>query len=371
MPSHRLRPEAQSAIDLDRRILEFIATASAGEDEFNRLALDLFEYQYQANEPYRRYCDRFGVSPASAERWTQVPAIPTSAFAPLRLACFQPDRTRWTFFSSGTTRSNRSRLELEDTALYDASLAAHFRERVLPDRPRIRMLALAPSAKDAPHSSLSYMLSAISRTFGTARDGFFMHGDALDFAGAIDALRGASEPVLVAATAFAFVHFFDRCAREDLRFALPAGSRVIETGGFKGKSRSVERDELYGWFVRVLGVPRELCAAEYGMCELGSQWYDANIADSFARRTPRYGVKVGPHWARARIVDPVSAQPLPKGETGLLQVFDLSNRGSVCAVLTGDLAREADGGLELLGRAPGEPPKGCSIAVDAALSVRA
>jgi hypothetical protein len=82
-------------------------------------------------------------------------------------------------------------------------------------------------------------------------------------------------------------------------------------------------------------------------------------------------VKVGPHWTRSLIVDPVSAEPVPKGQTGLLRVFDVSNRGSVCAVLTGDLAREVDGGLELFGRAPGEPPKGCSIAVDAALSVRA
>jgi hypothetical protein len=52
----------------------------------------------------------------------------------------------------------------------------------------------------------------------------------------------------------------------------------------------------------------------------------------------------------------------------LLQIFDLSNRGSVAAVLTGDLAHEIDGGFELLGRAPGEPPKGCSIAIDAALN---
>jgi len=128
---------------------------------------------------------------------------------------------------------------------------------------------------------------------------------------------------------------------------------------------------LYDWFTSLLGVPRELCISEYGMCELGSQWYDANLEDFVAGRTLRPRVKIGPHWARTLVVDPVTAEPVARGKAGLLQIFDLSNRGSVAAVLTGDLAREVDGGFELLGRAPGEPPKGCSIAIDAALSSHA
>jgi len=368
MPSHRLAPAADRANELDRRILEFIATAGPGDDAFDRLARDVFAYQYAASAPYRRYCDRFEVTPACISHWTQIPALPTSAFAPLRLACFPPERARVTFFSSGTTRGERSRVELEHTALYDASLLTHFRALVLPDRARMRMIVLAPSSADAPHSSLSYMFSKISETFGTPQDGFFIKGDTLDFEGAVRALQSAQEPVLVAGTAFGFVHFFDRCEARDVRIALPAGSRIMETGGFKGKSRAVEREQLYGWFERVLGVARGWCTSEYGMCELGSQWYEPTIADTLAGQTPRFGLKVGPHWARTTIVDPVSASPLSKGASGLLRVFDLSNRGSVCALLTGDAACEADGGFELLGRAPGEPPKGCSIAIDAALS---
>jgi hypothetical protein len=103
------------------------------------------------------------------------------------------------------------------------------------------------------------------------------------------------------------------------------------------------------------------------MCELGSQWYDTNLADVSAGRKPRRHVKIGPHWTRTLIVDPVTNLPLASGETGLLQIFDMSNRGSVAAVLTGDLARERDGGIEIVGRHPGAPPKGCSIAADANL----
>lgn len=359
---------APAALELDRRIVDFIAQSGADDESFDRLALDLFAYQFAANPAYERYCERLGGTPGQVRRWEDVPAIPTSAFAHMRLACFPPERTRVTFVSSGTTRAGRARHELENTTLYDASLLAHFRRCVLPDVASMQTIALSPSFARAPHSSLAYMLSKISEIFGTEDDGFFVDGDVLDFGGASTALRDALRPVLVAGTAFGFVHFFDRCRETGTRFALPAGSRVIETGGFKGKSREVGREELYDWFSEVLGVPRDLCAAEYGMCELGSQWYDANISDALAGRAIRTAHKVGPHWARTRVVDPVSAQPVPHGQSGLLQVFDLSNRGSVAAILTGDLVREVDGGFELIGRGPGEPPKGCSIAIDAALS---
>jgi hypothetical protein len=103
------------------------------------------------------------------------------------------------------------------------------------------------------------------------------------------------------------------------------------------------------------------------MCELGSQWYDANLADVSAGRESRHHVKLGPRWTRTVIVDPVTALPLQPGEPGLLRIFDLTNRGSVAAILTGDIARERDGGIEILGRHPGAPPKGCSIAADAML----
>jgi len=234
----------------------------------------------------------------------------------------------------------------------------------------MQMIVLSPPHSEAPHSSLAYMLSKISQRFGTLHDGFFVRNDALDVEGAVRALQQATAPVLVAGTAFAFVHFFDRCAADGTRFAPPLGSRVIETGGIKGKSREVARDELYEWFTRYLGVARDMCASEYGMCELGSQWYDANLADCLAGRSPRRNLKVGAPWTRTLVVDPVSTAPVPDGERGLLQVFDLSNRGSVAAILTGDLARCVAGGFELLGRAPGEPPKGCSAAIDAALSGR-
>ena len=361
---------------LDEQILRYIASDTPSDAEFKRLALECFAYQYERCEPYRRFCDRQGRTPKDAVTWLDVPAVQTASFATARLACFPRERTAIEFHSSGTTSSGErsSTLELDSPALYEASLVAHFRRRILPEASKMRIIALMPSRADAPNSSLSYMVQHLIDTVGAPRSGFFIEDGRLAFDSLFEALV-RREPALIFGTAFAFVHLLDRCRAVGHRFRLPSGSRVIETGGFKGRSREVPRSELYAAFVDFLGVPRQMCASEYGMCELGSQWYDASIEDMLAHRaslgsshpnalSDRLDLKVGPHWAKSIVVDPVTAQPVERGTEGLIHIFDLSNRGSVCALLTGDLGVEREGGFVLLGRSPGAPPKGCSIDAD-------
>ncbi len=53
------------------------------------------------------------------------------------------------------------------------------------------------------------------------------------------------QPVCLAATAFALVHLLDALDAHRPARHVPPGSRVMETGGFKGRSRTVPREELY------------------------------------------------------------------------------------------------------------------------------
>lgn len=363
--------QPDNAGELDRRILAFMQRPDGGEAQFEALALALFGYQYRCNEAYRRYCDQRGAPPHEVCNWRHIPAVTAAAFGAARLATFPPERARYVFESSGTTRSGDrpSRHELEDTTLYDASLLAHFRRCVMPDRARMPMLLFSPSYEEAPHSSLAYMLAKIFACFAS-EGGFLIVNGAIAHERAVRALQAAEQATLVFGTAFALVHFLDRCRAQDLRLALPAGSRIVETGGFKGRSRSIERVEFYAMLSEFFGVPRVLCLSEYGMCELGSQWYDANLADHLAGLKPRFEVKIGPHWARHLIVDAVTGEAV-RESSGLLQIFDLSNRGSVAAVLTADLARDESGGFLFMGRAPGAPPKGCSLTADSMLNSHA
>jgi hypothetical protein len=202
--------------------------------------------------------------------------------------------------------------------------------------------------------------------------GFFADADwtlELDgFAGALEEAVASRTPVLLLGTAFAFVHWLDRSA--DRAFTpLPEGSRIMETGGFKGRSRSVGRGELYRTLSERLGVARQRIVNEYGMTELLSQFYEPVLreggpADPEARR------HVGPPWVRTRVLDPVDLSPLPLGEPGLLCHLDLANLDSVAAILTEDAGVEVDGGFRVLGRMAGAEPRGCSLTMEALLQAQ-
>jgi hypothetical protein len=134
----------------------------------------------------------------------------------------------------------------------------------------------------------------------------------------------------------------------------------MHTGGFKGKSREVGRDELRRDLAKAFCMPSRAVCAEYGMTELSSQFYEATIASSDARPW----VYVEPPWARVIPVDPVTLDPVPDGEVGIARIEDLMNVDSAFAVLAADRVRRVGSGFELLGRAEGAPPRGCSIAMD-------
>ena len=140
--------------------------------------------------------------------------------------------------------------------------------------------------------------------------------------------------------------------RVTARDVLIEGSVVIETGGFKGRSREVEKSELYALFAQRLGADPTRCFSEYGMSELASQFYSQGVD----------GPKLAPPWLRTRILDPVTGTDAAPGKPGLLAHYDLANYNSVQAIQTEDMGIwDERGGFQLLGRAPGAVLRGCSL----------
>ena len=70
---------ASRASDLLFRVRAFIFE-SGRESEFDRLALDVFGFQFEAVPIYRMLCERRGINPGSVKHWNQIPALPVSAF---------------------------------------------------------------------------------------------------------------------------------------------------------------------------------------------------------------------------------------------------------------------------------------------------
>jgi hypothetical protein len=177
-----------------------------------------------------------------------------------------------------------------------------------------------------------------------------------------------SRPLLLLGTAFALVRLLDDL--DGAQLALPSGSVVMQTGGFKGRSREVTMEELRAGVSRALQLAPERVVGEYGMTELTSQLYEGTVAESaLAARQPSAtpGIYFEPPWLRVTPVDPISLRPVAEGEAGLARFIDLGNVDSAVSVVTQDLVRRVHGGIQLLGRQAGAPPRGCSLAIEALL----
>jgi len=355
---------AEQALQLAAEIRDFVLAASASEERFDELTRRAFTVQLARVEPYARLCRRRGLGPDDVAGWRDLPTVPTSAFKTLPITVAGDDLpAAETFRSSGTTegeeRPSAHRHPFPDLyrATIDASLPRFC--PVLRDRPPI--LALVPSREQAPDSSLAFMVDhAVARWGGPGSAwGLGPRGvDARAGRSWAGAAQRAGRPALVIATSFALADWLDSLARLDLRFRLPPGSLVFETGGFKGRRREVSPEETAAALAERLHLGGASIVREYGMTELTSQLYGRGALGGDS------DLYTGPHWVRVHVLEPETLEEAPAGETGLVAVFDLANLSSAVHVLTEDLGRMEPGGLRLLGRAPGAELRGCSLAVE-------
>jgi hypothetical protein len=301
--------------------------------------------------------------------WEEVPAVPATAFKYLDLLSAEgpPEAV---FRTSGTTAATeaRGRHLVPRLALYRASLRPNFAAHLLPEGDPLPLLSLVPSPVRAPESSLSVMIGDVARTFASEVWWLADPDTGPDVAGFVRAAReveASGRPALVTGTAFAFVHVLDTLRAHGERVRLPTGTRVMETGGFKGRSRVLSREDLYAGIEERLGVSDHRIVNEYGMTELLSQLYEPILREG--PQAPRRHVP--PPWLRVRALDPMTLTPLPEGEPGVLAFFDLANAGSVAHVLTEDMGTVSSDGVRLRGRAVDAEPRGCSLAVEEILAV--
>lgn len=312
---------------------------------FNDLALQVFAWQFAQNIPFRSYAQALDKTPATLTHWQEIPAVPTSAFKLPRHSLTTGGPVKKTFLTSGTTTESRGSHHFPDTTLYEHAITAGW------TLPKLPTFFLAPSAAEAPQSSLSHM-------FAHLNDGSpsrFLLQDSKFHLAPLFTHLSSGQPLFLMGTALAFLHLMETLGP----LPLPPGSHLLETGGYKGTSHSLTKPDFYQDLATFFNLPTHHLHNEYGMTELSSQAY----------ATGPSGRHRFPAWCRHLILDPETGHEVSPGETGYLVIHDLANLHSVAGIRTQDFAvKQEDHSFTLIGRDPGALPRGCSRTIDHALS---
>ena len=311
------------------------------EDEFNRCALEVFDFQYQNTEVYREFVDT--LKHPLPKHYSEIPFLPIQFFKSHKILSRNKEYQAL-FKSSGTGSGERSKHYVAETAIYEQSFLPTF-EKFAGKLDELIICALLPSYVEQGESSLVYMVDRLIKESKNELSGYYLeHLDHL-----VQTLHRAKE------TGKKTVLFGVSYALLDLAELSPDLSNitVIETGGMKGRRKEMSKTELHKTLNKAFGT--SYISSEYGMCELLSQAYsDKDELFEF------------PAWMKFRlreVNDPFGFN-ITENKTGVVSIIDLANIYSCSFIETQDLGRDYSGKLRLMGRLDYSEVRGCNLLVD-------
>ncbi|MGB5008057.1 MAG: acyl transferase, partial [Ferruginibacter sp.] len=132
---------------------------AASAANFNELAVELFNYQYQSNGVYRQYCDALKINTDAVDSLQKIPFLPISFFKTHKVTSGEFEGGS-IFESSGTTGSVNSKHYVKDLDLYRESFTTCFEKFYGPPRDKC-ILGLLPSYLERKNSSLVMMVESL------------------------------------------------------------------------------------------------------------------------------------------------------------------------------------------------------------------
>ncbi|MBK6634658.1 MAG: acyl transferase [Chitinophagaceae bacterium] len=320
---------------------------AASAANFNELAVELFNYQYQSNGVYRQYCDVLKINTDAVDSLQKIPFLPISFFKTHKVTSGEFEGGT-IFESSGTTGSVNSKHYVKDLDLYRESFTTCFEKFYGPPRDKC-ILGLLPSYLERKNSSLVMMVESLIAAGENPLSGFYlydheklhrtlMHNELLKIS------------TLLIGVTYALLDFAEKYPMQ-LRHTI-----VMETGGMKGRREEMTRQEVHAQLMESLGL--SLVHSEYGMTELLSQAYSKGD-----------GIFHCPGWMKVLLRDeddPFKVSMAPgnnsRSVTGVINIIDLANIYSCAFIATDDIGRlHANESFEVLGRIDSSDIRGCSL----------
>lgn len=314
------------------------------------MAIELFNFQYQHNNIYRRYSDSIHTQPESVDSIDKITFLPTQFFKTnsIKTTDFEPEII---FESSGTTQTINSKHFVKNLAFYKKTFTQAFQLFYGPASEWC-IIGLLPSYLERKNSSLITMTEELIKESKHNLSGFYLY-DHEKLYHTLLHNEILQQPTLLIGVTFALLDFAEK-------FDMHLGNTIImETGGMKGRREEITREEVHTILQKKLGVKK--IHSEYGMTEILSQAYSRGD-----------GLFKCPPWMRILIRDeddPLSIKKIPiatkKTETGIINIIDLANIYSCSFIATEDVGKlHPNGSFEVLGRCDNTDIRGCSLLVN-------
>lgn len=339
--------------ELDILINRIILNANYDDEMFNRVALEVFQFQYENNVQYRQYCLKKEVDIRRLKHFSQIPCVTTDVFK---------DGTSWCSISS---QSDGMNLVTSGTStgrpgqIYRDAGFFVLREKAIrwlgqkmtfnqfqPNRVKIVFLD-RPNRRNLPDFRIDWsLLWTIKLMFGTD-DSIFLDNDIGGLKMLADIIReqqNCNQPVVIFGPSYRVSRFIADYGLLDI--SLPGGSMVMDSGGLKNKGGHNSMIEYQKDVLQIFNLNRQHYLNTYALSECGSQFPDDLLVSEGLIS------KVSLPWAKVSVVKSVDDNLIDckVNEVGELIIYDLLNRGSVLAIATKDLALKTNNGFQIIGR---------------------
>lgn len=330
--------------DIQQQIFELNAHAESYEHDFNRVALDVFHYQSQANLIYRQYIQEIKLQGDSIHHYSQIPFLPIEFFKTKEVVCGQISASAIRFSSSGTTGQLTSQHIVNEVTIYEKSFKKGF-ELFYGSPSDYCILALLPNYLERTGSSLVYMFDRLIKDSTHLLSGFYLN-NLNELINTIQELKQRKQKTILLGVTYALLDL------AELGIELTDDFIVMETGGMKGRRKELLKEELHQFLKHSFKVSS--IHSEYGMTELLSQAYSK--CNGVFQCSPWIKVLI------RDINDPFSY--VKNNKTGGVNVIDLANIHSCSFIETKDLGRQSQNfDFEILGRFDNSDLRGCNLMI--------
>lgn len=315
-----------------------------GKIEFEAVALEVFQFQFENNIVYQNFSNLLGKNSENVQQIKEIPFLPIEFFKnhEIKTGKFKPEII---FKSSGTTGLQTSRHLVNKLSVYEQSFENVF-ERFFGKPEKYVVLALLPGYLEREGSSLIFMVNKLILLTRKRESGFYLN-EYEELKSKLEFLKKEKKQVILLGVTYALLEL-----AEQFPFHFPE-LIIMETGGMKGKRKEIVRDELHTILKKSFGTKK--IYSEYGMTELLSQAYSLEN-----------GLFETPPWMRVFIRDtndPLTL--LSAGKTGGINIIDLANIYSCSFLATQDLGRiHTNEKFEILGRFDNSDIRGCNLLLD-------